>query len=156
MFLAMSLLKSFATKGTTTSKIKFALCVVVTNMTLLSVVIAPASMLIFPRDHTWDQMAMQSLSLPRVHHIPGSLTLGITQTGWLPYRSCTDSLTFDPTFVALYHTICICTLRTYMYIYAIWHTGPWTLDTHYCISRSVSCTTRNYKHCLPLVVTIAT
>ena len=38
-------------------------------------------------------------------------------------------------------------------IYAIWHTGPWTLDTHYRISRSLSCTTRNYKHCLPLQCT---
>ena len=26
----------------------------------------------------------------------------------------------------------------------IWHTGPQTLDTHYRISRSVFCTTRNY------------
>ena len=59
--------------------------------------------------------------------------------------------------VALYRIVCTCTLCTYKKkIYAIWHTGPWSLDTRYRIYRSVSCTTRNYKHCLPLVVTIAT
>ena len=45
---------------------------------------------------------------------------------------------------------------TYVHIYVIWHTGHQTLDTHYSISRSVSCTKRNYRHCLPLLVTFAT
>ena len=55
--------------------------------------------------------------------------------------------------VALYHTICVYTLRIHTYIcYMAFR----TLDLRYTYSISVSCTTRNYKHCLSLVVTIAT
>ena len=42
-------------------------------MMLLSVVIAPARQICL-RNHTWDQKAIQSFSLPRVHHIPESLS----------------------------------------------------------------------------------
>ena len=46
----------------------------------------------------------------------------------------------------------------YIYIYTLYgiqDPGP-CIHVTVCIYRSVSCTTRNYKHCLPLVVIIAT
>ena len=61
-------------------------------------------------------------------------------------------VTFDCSLIPYYMYM----YSMYIYIHVVRHTGPWTLYTRNRIYRSVSCTTRNYKHCLPLVVIIAT
>ena len=66
-------------------------------------------------------------------------------------------LDYRVTIVALYHTIYI--YSTFILYTHTCYTTYRTLDLiEYtnCVYRSVSCTTQNYKHCLPIVVTIAT